>query len=100
MGNVEQVISKKWPRLIDACTQLKKRGSKQALSSFLTRNYKFKFCFLTGSVTVEEDVTMDTSDDDDIMAGSETGSDEFEMEITDDMLKFFAHSAKHKLLRG
>ena len=63
--------------------------------------------YLTGSVTVEEDVTMDTSDDDDdlitgsdIIAGSETGSDEFEMEITDDMLKFFAHSAKHKLLRG
>ncbi len=58
-------------------------------------------------MTVEEDVTMDTSDDDDdlitgsdIIAGSETGSDEFEMEITDDMLKFFAHSAKHKLLRG
>ena len=39
MGNVEQVISKKRPHLIDACTQLKKRGSKQALFWFLTRNY-------------------------------------------------------------
>ncbi len=58
MGNVEQVISKKWPRLIDACTQLKKKSSKQALSWFLTRNFSQLGCLCNAWLRTSDTVSI------------------------------------------